>query len=257
MLNKTLYLLDTNHIKKLPNSPLQEVVFEVFLEEEIDSKGVPKVEKYQFAQGLFFHKIKDEFPVHVTKKHNPSIKIYPSIRHQFWKNHNTWPVVQFGPGLMTLNDTEINYEWNKFLPLIKKCLDTLYSSYDNAIKVNRLSLKYIDAIEFKTKDVSQQLDFINRNFQMNLKNNFELKGSKQEAINIHQTFNLDSLGHVSFIISSGFSKNNLPSLIWQTQITIDNSKNEIDILDWVDKGHSVISDLFKQTITEDFYDSFK
>lgn len=242
---------------KLINSPLQEVIFELFLEEQLDSNGLPTDEQYQFAQGLFYSKIKHQFPVNFSKIQDPSIRIYPSISHQFWKSKNTWPVVQFGPGMMTVNDTEVNYEWSQFLPLIKECIKYLSDSYDSSIKINRLSLKYIDAIEFKTNDVSQQLDFINKNFNLNLTNNFEILDSKLVNVNLQQTFNIENLGNLNFLISSGFSKNNLPSIIWQSQLNVDWSGKITEIEQWIVDAHLVLSSMFKQTITKEFYDSFK
>ncbi len=242
---------------KLSKSPLQEVIFELFLEEQLDSNGMPSNDDYQFAQGLFFNKIKDQFPIYISKQKQSPITVYPSISHQFWKDKNVWPVVQFGPGLMTVNDTEVNYEWDQFLPLVNNCIQFLLESYNHSAKIKRLSLKYIDAIEFETNDVSKQLDFINKNFQLNLTNNFEIPDSKLTNINIQQSFNISNLGNINFAISSGFSKKNLPSIIWQYQAMIDWSNEDLSIENWIIQAHSVLSNLFKQTITKEFYDSFK
>jgi hypothetical protein len=59
-------MMAVSHIEKLPNAPLQEVIFELLWVTENDEQG---------------------FPV-----------------HQFWKGENEWPVVQIGPGILVVND---------------------------------------------------------------------------------------------------------------------------------------------------------
>lgn len=248
-----------NHISRLPNAPLQEVIFEALWEIEFDPSGNPIDPNFELAQGVFANLIKKEFPFRRrTIPQNIPINIYPKPIHQFWKSENNWPVIQIGPGILAVNDIDENYHWEKsFRKNIEFAVENLKKSYENNLKFIKLSLRYIDAIElpdlYAKKDINT---FINENFNLKVNNNFSSIG-RQTGININQVFLLQDGSKLNFIISNGTSKNSKPSIIWQTNVYINSDPIEIEILKWLDSAHEITSSIFKNTITDEFYNSFK
>ncbi|UOY07760.1 TIGR04255 family protein [Muricauda sp. SCSIO 64092] len=250
-------LTKKGHISKLPNSPLQEVIFELILNQEVDSRGNQVEHSFDLAQGVFNKSITEDFKHVVTNSFPPNIKIFPRIKYQYWTSLNQWPVVQIGPGIFTVNDTDVNYEWSKFYPLILENLQRLIDSYSSPLDINKISLRYLDAVEIDGADSEEKLRFINKNFNLNLINNYSIKDATMLGLNINQTYRLTDGSTVHFSIIDGKSKRNKQAVIWQTQINSSKAKTFEDISNWLDSAHSVTSDLFKDTITNDFYASFK
>ncbi len=241
------------HIEKLPNAPLQEVIFELLWEMDSDEYGMPIDVDFDFAQGLFADKLSNEFPY--RRKIVPDgfpLKIYPKTFHQFWKGENEWPVVQIGPGILVVNDVENNYRWTDFKKLIQQAVDILMQSYKKEIKFIAISLKYIDAVEIKDKGY---LEFINENFNLNLNNHFKLSGDLVN-VNINETFDIEGIGSLNILISNGLSPKNLPSVIWQCNVLSKQSFTASGILQWVEKAHKVASNHFKEITKEKFYAGF-
>jgi uncharacterized protein (TIGR04255 family) len=242
-----------NHIEKLPNAPLQEVVFELLWEMDFDNFGKPVDLNFEFAQGIFAEKIKKEFPFHKrTVPEEFPLTIYPKPVHQFWKNENLWPVVQIGPGILVINDIEKNYTWKDYKNLIIQVLGILSGAYDKELKYITVSLKYIDAVEITQNNY---LDFINNNFNIRLDNNFNNPGSITN-IKINETFAVDEIGKFDILISSGMSRNNQPAIIWQSNIFNNGKFHNKEILSWIEEAHNIVSDHFKKIVKKPFYASF-
>ena len=245
------------HISKLPKSPLKEVIFQLLLEQDVDTNGRPTDEIFMLSQGVFAQSIKSDFPVTRSFPENNNIKIFPRISYQFWKGDGIWPVIQIGPGMLSINDTDDNYVWVEFHGLIKKCIENLETSLGKSLKINQVSLRYIDAIEMEDVSFEKKKEFINKNFKMTLNNDFQIPKGNSLGLNFTQTFNMEDESVVSFVISNGKTNKNRPAIVWQNQITNNTFKNKEDVLDWIQNGHQVLSDLFKNSINPEFYDSFK
>ena len=101
-------------MKKLPKAPLQEVIFEVKWELSLDDQTQAFIDPgYQFGQGKFENAVAKDFPIY--KSRLPADILVQMLGHktvhQFWKGERNWPVLQLGPGILTVNATEKNYEW--------------------------------------------------------------------------------------------------------------------------------------------------
>ncbi len=134
---------------KLSKAPLQEVIFEIRWTFGTDSQSMQAVDtEYPMAVGKMQNLVEDEFPVY-KRKHPIDIPEQPVLHyqtvHQFWSKDGSWPILQLGPGIFTINDTEKNYDWDTtFLPMVIKNVEKLWKAYSNKIKVNLASLRYID-----------------------------------------------------------------------------------------------------------------
>ena len=241
---------------KLKNAPLQEVIFEILWDIDYDEKGIHHDPDFDLGQGIFAKAIEAEFPL--IKRTIPEEllnRIYPIPVYQFWKGENIWPVVQIGPGMLAVNDTEKNYDWElNFQSLIKNSITTLEKSYNKSLSYKRVSLRYIDAISINP-DIDI-VNFINKNFKVTLQNNYDTIG-KLQNINFNQTFKIDENTLLNFSITNGFNNKTKPAIIWQTQIYTDSKLNLNDLLIWVNKAHTCASKTFENTLNNEFYSSFR
>ena len=245
------------HITKLPNAPLQEVIFEALWDMGFDANGNPTDSQFELAQGVFAKSVKSKFPY--RKRPIPvdnRIRTFPKTIHQFWKGENEWPVIQIGPGILTVHDTEKKYVWeNSFRETIEFAIKNLRSSYEEDANFFQFGLRYINAVEIPKEQQEQGiLNFINENFRINLSNNFELT-EPLSNININQVFALEDGSSLNLAISNGISKSGIPSVIWQIHIFTESK--DINIFEWLDSAHKVTSNIFKKIITDEFYNIFK
>ncbi len=132
----------------LSNKPLVEAMFE--LRWGLDgAPGVGVDPHYQLLIGLLAAAIKCDFPV-VERLPIADVpeNLAPYAPHyRFRAGQDRWPLIQLGPGLLTVNDTE-GYVWDEFFPLCAKVLDALFSVYPNAsdnLNIYECTLRYIDA----------------------------------------------------------------------------------------------------------------
>ncbi len=243
---------------KLHSAPLQEVIFELFWKLPLDETGFPHDPGFALAQGVFASKIQKDFPV--TKRlvpENINLRMYPLIVYQFWKAELTWPLVQLGPGLMTVNDTEKNYIWEKnFLPNIKKAIQILQSSYaPRKLQIERVKLQYIDAVEFDAKKETAT-EFIARNLNTVVKNTYVPAGI-QNSVHIAQTFQMSTDTVLQLNIQNGiYNKTGKPAIIWTTAVENNSGIELKSLFQWLDKAHKASSETFINMLNPEFYDGF-
>ncbi len=243
---------------KLAKAPLQEVIFEVRWKLVPDATGRQLIDPdYQFALGLFKDEISNDFPNHVAKypEELPPQLLSHKLMHQFWKGKNKWPVIQIGPGIMSINDIEKNYDWDTtYKPLIKKALDALFKSYPD-ISINVSSLRYIDVVRIEDYDFIGWEDFINRNINFSFQNNFKIQG-RLNSIQINQSFDNSNSGILNINLSSGKNKKNEDIFIFQSSIVRQKVVNTEELMNWLEEAHKHTSELFKNICKKEFYATF-
>lgn len=247
---------------KLPKAPLQECIFEIRWELDIDPSNNQQFDfGFSMAQGKLQEIVNHEFPSFTRKLPYgfPEQALKHQVINQYWAKPNTWPVLQLGPGIFTVNETEINYDWKKnYFPLIDKAMDWIHKAYNQKLNINYASLRYIDSV--KPKDYGFEgrwQDFIQEHFNFSFVNSFNSRGAIK-GIKFEQYFDLVDKSSLHISMNSGkYRKTDDEALIWQTSV-IKASKFEKDsLISWVKNAHSTTSDLFKEMTKPKFYDSFK
>lgn len=243
--------------KKLKHAPLKEAIFEIRWSPDLENNGFPEDSGFQLAQGVFAKGIRKFFPVHKNMHVLPDIiRIFPVIQHQFWSGELTWPVVQLGPGILSVNNTEANYIWAEtFRPHILQALDLLEESYEKTFTFASIALRYIDAVDL---DIPlEKLDtFITQNLQTQLKNNYPLPG-KPQGINIVQSYELEDSSILNLQIQNGINQSNAKnSLIWSTEVQKTGNLSKEIVFEWLDMAHEISSGTFVNMLNPDYYDSF-
>lgn len=252
------------HIEKLPNAPLQEVIFEIRWDLNINLESNREYDEgFAIALGQLAALLKTNFP-HMVRKipaDFPTDLLNYSTIYQFWSGTDTWPVLQLGPGIFTVNDTDEKYCWmDTFFPLIVESTNKLFEAYNQKINLNFCSLRYIDAVKLKDYQVTVKdnlLPFINDSLKIELHNHFETVGT-MEGLNLNQTFGLKdgSVLHINVATGSD-KKTHDPTLVWQTAMVKKGRFTKNEMTEWCTHAHEIISQLFKKITKGKFYDSFK
>lgn len=247
---------------KLPKAPLQEAIFEVRWELDIDSTNNQQLDLgFSLAQGKLLEIVKAEFPVYKRRiPHGlPDQMFQYQPINQYWYKGETWPVLQLGPGIFSVNDTDKNYDWPKtYSPLIKRALDWVFKAYDGKLRISSASLRYIDSVMPKDYGFEGRWqEFIQQHFKFSFVNDFDPGGSIT-GIQIDQFFSLKDGSSLHIAMNSGkYRKTEEEALIWQTAVIKQARFDRQSLLSWIEDAHSVTSDLFRKMTKQNLYDSFK
>jgi uncharacterized protein (TIGR04255 family) len=142
----------------LKNKPLLEAILEVQWELESATPGMGVDPHYKILLGSLYDRVRDLYPEHeelptasIPDEMSPHL-----VKHRFRRAPNGWPLMQIGPGIMTVNDTQ-GYTWPDFSERARTAIEKLFASYPkpSALKVQSLLLRYVDAVDFdiQTNDV--------------------------------------------------------------------------------------------------------
>ncbi|WML24112.1 TIGR04255 family protein [Neobacillus sp. OS1-33] len=276
-------------IEDLKNKPLVEAIFEFrwssasapqFIQanipglrltmqnsQNVNQGGIDP--NYNILFGRFYDKVSGEmgeYPYHepLPTAAMPLEMSTHVVQHRFRVAQDQWPLLQIGPGIMTVNDTS-GYKWDDFRSRILSSLDKLKASYikPSDVEVNNLVLKYINAIEFDY--VSQDInEFLNTKMGVNvtLPADFFSNGKcdKDPRNFLFQSSfrSSDPEGHISIQLGTG-STNGKPSLIWETSVV--SSENPPNINEsfetWLDKAHKLNEEWFFTLISGDLERRFQ
>lgn len=248
--------MDKLTMKKLPNAPLQEVLFEIYWDLDYNANGFPFDNDFGLAKGKFSALIENNFPF-AEQLLPENITIPQQVALRFWTAEKNYPVIQIGHGVLTVNDTEKNYIWeDNYKPLILETIDFLQKSYKKVLKYNRLRLKYIDAVDISDDEYANVKVFIKENLQVSLENTFEIADLAKD-IQIGQSFKLADNSNFSLTISTGFNQQKQQyAVVWSLEVDKSGDFSQDEITDWLEFAHSKTSDTFKNMLNPTFYDSF-
>jgi uncharacterized protein (TIGR04255 family) len=136
----------------LKSKPLVEAILEVRWElEDGPTPGMKRDRHYKLLLGKLFDSVKGEYPHHeeLQTAEIPDEMTPYMVQHRFRAKEGDWPLLQVGPGVFTINETE-SYEWSSFESRINDVIPKLISAYEvpQALRFERLVLRYINAIPF-------------------------------------------------------------------------------------------------------------
>ncbi|MBA7668836.1 hypothetical protein ES703_76953 [subsurface metagenome] len=239
--------------RKLKNPPVLEALFE--LKWRLQDKPFRTDPHYKILIGSMYDKLKSEYPFHeqLPASSIPDELVGYVIQHRFRKDQNQWPLIQLGPGIIVLNDTQ-KYSWSDFSDRISKMLEALFASYPDADKnldFNSSLLRYINAIPFNY-DEKNIFQFVKERLKVTVDvvdKLFEDTGvnSSPSGINLGFTFPSNKPpGSIRLQFNRGKIKDS-DALIWETYVqSLDKEtpKNIDTALGWADTAHILSEDWF-------------
>lgn len=252
---------------ELTNKPLVEAMLE--FKWNLSSPNPPGFEEdphYRLLLGRFSEKVEDDYPIHEPL---PTVQIPDSMvahmaQHRFRKSKEGWPLIQVGPGLMTVNDTE-GYTWDDFKQRCNDAVQSLLSSHPakEEFKAQELTLRYINAVDV---DFNQEsvFDFLENKMQTRISLPDSLFGNGHVS-NCPATFNWqvsfptdDPVGIVVLRFASGTNRGR-PALIWEilAQVTNEHVPAIPDgFSEWLEKAHALTDDWFFKLIEGELKERF-
>lgn len=249
-------------MSKLPNAPLQEAIFEIRWDLDIDPGSGQLIDTgFQLAQGKLQDIAKEKFPEFSRKAPYgfPDQLFNYQVVNQYWTAEEIWPVIQLGPGIFTVNDTESSYDWPvTYFPLIKEALNWVVKAYGGQLKINSAALRYIDSVKINNYGFEGRWqDFVSQHFNFSFDNSFDTRGNMQ-GLNFNQLFELEDKSSLHISMNSGkYRKTDEDALIWQTAVSKVARFDKVTLLSWLENAHTTTSALFKEMTKPHFYDSFK
>ncbi len=212
--------------KILKNKPFVEAIFELRWELQEPTAGMMIDPHYKILIGRVYDRVKDRYPFHEplpTTTMPDEIAGYV-VQHRFRKDKDKWPLIQVGPGIITLNDPE-EYIWEDFEKKICELLNVLYDAYpdsDSNLKVNGLLVRYIDAVDFDYEK-ENIFNFLKEMLKVNIQvyeKLFDETGVGNLPLGFDLRFSYPSAKpkgavHLRFIRGK---RKDVDALIWETQV---------------------------------------
>lgn len=248
-------------MSKLPHAPLQEVIFEIrWMLRLNEETGQMHDTGFELTAGRLSALLEPHLPVYrrIVSPDVPEHLIPYRAVHQYWTAENTWPMVQLGPGIFTVNCTEEHYEWKKtFFPLIRKALQWITQAYRQPLVFSFASLRYINAVKVSSYGGLGKgwQAFISKNFNFTYNDSFKIKGH-QKNIQVNQIFELKDGTLVQVQLCNGLQDNE-QALLWQTAVFRKHTFEREQLVKWIDGAHNTTRKLFKDIIKPSLYASFK
>jgi uncharacterized protein (TIGR04255 family) len=148
--------------RTLKNKPLIEAILEIRWRLSGESLGAQSDPNYSILIGRLYDRLITDYP---NYEQQPTARIphemVPYVaQHRFRQTPDGWPLIQVGPGLLTLNSTT-EYEWSDFKTRAAKAIDALFAAHPSGsdLGITNMVLRYIDAVEIPPSEANAT-DFI-------------------------------------------------------------------------------------------------
>ena len=242
-------------MSKLPNAPLIEIILE--LRWKIINKA--DLSKVQYLYGDLYSELKQKYPFResIVPTEIPIDILINQPVHRYRTAPNDYPLVQVGPGIITLNTIDSKYFWDEFSNLAENLLDAFLKVYpvetDDKFTPSVLFLDFFP-FDFENNDIHK---YINENFNITFGQSFFKTESYPKNLNLGFYYRLE-IGDLSIAFQHGKNSNQQEGILLQTRINgtpLPADKEEIS--NWINKSHEICSDLFKKLTEGKLYESFK
>lgn len=241
-------------MSKLPKAPLIEVIFEI----KWTVPGNKEAQEVQYLHGDLYPLLKSEYPYReAVNPFVPADLLMHVPTHRFRTAANDYPLIQVGPGLVTINTVDSKYFWDEYETRVLDVIEKLQRVYPLQNQHNvHLVLQYIDLIRFDFQH-GDVLNFLEENLNISIKQGFYRP--KTVAGNLLLILNFPTeLGALNVNIGRGKDNQGFDGIAINTSIVSGIIKPERVVLkDWLTKSHEYCSTIFKDMTRGKLYDSFK
>lgn len=245
--------------KILKYKPLVEAILE--LKWVLPAQTAPKIQgdpHYRLLLGRFSEKIEGDYSFHepLPTAEIPDVMVAHMAQHRFRCAEGKWPLIQIGPGLMTVNETE-GYTWEDFKIRCEKAVRSLFDAHPakESFKVQDLTLRYIDAVDV---DFGQETVF--QFLQEKMKTNISLPdalfqggrvNASPKAFSWQTSFPHDDPGGLVTLRFAVGQRSGNPALIWETLVQASLERMPAipeGFSKWLEKAHDLTDDWFFKLI---------
>lgn len=245
--------------KDLKNKPLVEAILEIKWRLPSQSEPASQVDHhYRLLLGRFSERIQSDYSFHepLPTSQIPDGMVAHMAQHRFRVGKEAWPLIQIGPGLMTVNETA-GYTWSDFRRRCEAAVTHLFNAHPSKseFQVQDLTLRYIDAVEvdFENEGI---FSFLSDKMKTRISLPESLSAGGRVSQNPSAFFWQTSFRHnepgglmtLRFAMGQHMGK---PSLIWE--ILVQTIQDKIprmpdDFPRWLEKAHELTDDWFFKLI---------
>jgi uncharacterized protein (TIGR04255 family) len=212
---------------------------------------------YRLLVGSFYNQVQKRYPKYeqLPSANVPEELASHTAQHRFRVGENQWPLIQLGPGILTVNSTE-DYKWELFCPRIKEAIAFLRKAYPQPeqLQFQSFMLRYLDSVDFDTA-AGDTRHFLEENLKLSLDipdSLFLEDRIKTNPIALlwQSAFQCSSpKGIFSLRVTNG-QVNNTPALIWETMIESREADvpSQEEYEDWLSSSHEIVSHCFFKMI---------
>lgn len=245
--------------RDLENKPLVEAILEVKWELPVQTTpGIEGDPHYRLLLGRFSERIESDYPFHesLPTAQIPDAMVAHMAQHRFRTSKAGWPLIQVGPGLMTVNETD-GYTWSDFRERCGKAVAHLFDAHParQELKVQDLTVRYIDAV-----DVAFRQESVFAFLQDKMKISISLPDSlfdggqiekNPSAFNWEVSFPRNDPGGLVTLRFAVGEHRDKPALIWETLVQAAPEcipPMPDGFSEWLEKAHDLTDDWFFKLI---------
>ncbi len=244
--------------RELKNKPLVEAILEVRWQLQGTPPGPQVDPHYKLLLGRLFDRMHEDYPEYeqLPIANFPDEMVGHVVQHRFRVAASSWPLIQIGPGVFTVNSTA-DYRWQDFRPRVLSAIEMLYDAHPKVedLKITNIILRYIDAVDF---DYSTENIFIflreklklNISLPSNLFSGSEVEDKPNDLI-AQFSFRIGKpRGMINLRFATG-QKQDRSALIWETTVVSlpdDLPEMPKGFAKWIDAAHELIDDWFFKMI---------
>lgn len=244
--------------KELKNKPLVEAILEVKWGLQGTSHGTQVDPHYKLLLGRLFDRMLKDYPEHeeLPTASIPDELVGHVVQHRFRVAPDSWPLVQVGPGIFTVNSTD-DYKWPEFCPRVLSAVEKLYDAHPKVgdLKITNLILRYIDAVDFDYR-AGNAFEFLKDKLKLSISLPPSLFDgtpveNRPNGFTWQCSFRCDKpKGAISIRFATG-QRTNTPALVWET--TVESAGDDLPDMPsafggWLDAAHEVTGDWFSKMI---------
>jgi uncharacterized protein (TIGR04255 family) len=175
--------------------------------------------------------------------------------HRFRQSQNGYPLVQIGPGIITLNTLDALYDWDKdFAKRCNQITSTFFKIYQAAENDKfQPTLIYIDFLQLDEENESV-IEYINRRLSLKISPSFE-PDCQPTRFNLGLEYKTNG-GDIIFTLNLG-NHNDKIGLLMQSNLRGEEFASKDNVVKWLEDAHTQSTKLFKEVTKGKLYDSFK
>lgn len=252
--------------KDLKYKPLIEAILEVkWGLKTAEPKGFGVDPNYRILLGRFYERIQSKYPVHdaLPSASIPDQLVEKTAQHRFRIKADSWPLIQLGPGLLTVNETS-GYTWLDFKGRCEAAIEQFLDAYPEkgGPSIEELTLWYIDAVDFDYK-ADNVFVFLREKLKIKIEVPESLftdvpVGKNPSSFKWEVSYPLSNpKGRIRLRVGTGVREGK-PVLLWETLVV--SKIGEISSLknfpEWLSAAHEVTDDWFFKLIDGDLYKRF-
>lgn len=242
--------------RELKNKPLLEAIFEVKWR-LINQSGFLVDPHYELLIGRLQERVNKSFPYHETLPYAslPSLFSAFKVQHRLRKDKDEWPLIQIGPGIMSINETQ-NYSWATFKPLTISIIKNLFDAHPkrDELIIERVLLRYVDGYDFKYSK-NNVFDFLKNMMKIEVKLPDKIFANgindNPSSFSLNTSFiSKKPKGFVQLKFGLG-DKFGQEAIIWESIVQSQNEevpKQPTDFDEWLETAHRLTRHCFDTLI---------